>query len=277
MYLGLDLGTSALKALLIDDDQRIIGSASAELDVLRPASGWSEQKPQDWIEACEKALEALKADHGQALAAVDGIGLSGEMHSATLLDKSSEPLRPCVLWNDTRAHREAAAMGAETLTAELGDSLRLPSNTTFLPYLSGERTPHHHAAIRGTFAGLGRMDERPALTQAILEGVAFALRDNLEALGAADTKLERIMAVSGGSKSPYWLSALATTLGLPHGVDFGAARLGLIAATSADPTAVCAAPVVARSFEPEADLRDAFDDTYSHYRALDPAVSGAMT
>ncbi len=484
MYLGLDLGTSALKALLIDDNQQIVGSASAHLDVSRPASGWSEQQPRDWIEACEKALLALKTDHGQALAAVRGIGLSGQMHGATLIDKTGEPLRPCMLWNDTRAHQEAAAMDADprfreisgnivfpgftapkvawvkahepalfekldkvllpkdylrlwltgeyvsemsdaagtswldvggrcwspalleatgldeahmprlvegsetsgtlradlatkfgmgskvvvaggagdnaaaaaglgtitegaafaslgtsgvlfaanggyrpnaesavhtfchalpgtwhqmgvilsatdalnwyadlvgtdagTLSGELGDSLRPPSGVTFLPYLAGERTPHNDAAMRGVFAGLDRRDDRAALTQAVLEGVAFALRDSQEALAAAGTSVDRVMAVGGGSNSPYWLSALATALDvpidLPHdgdfGAAFGAARLGLIASTSADPNAVCTAPAIARSFEPDADLRDAFDDAYRRYRALYPAVSGALT
>ena len=484
MYLGLDLGTSALKALLIDEDQRIIASASADLNVSRPASGWSEQEPADWIDACEKALEGLKTDHGQALAAVRGIGLSGQMHGATLLDKAGDPLRPCILWNDTRAHREAAVMdadprfreisgnivfpgftapkiawikanepavfdkidkvllpkdflrlwltgenvsemsdaagtswldvggrcwspalleatgldeanmprlvegsepsgqlradlaarfgmgadvvvaggagdnaaaaaglgtivegaafaslgtsgvlfaanggyrpnaesavhtfchalpgtwhqmgvilsatdalnwyadivGAEAseLSIELGDSLRPPSKATFLPYLSGERTPHNDAAIRGAFAGLDRMDDRSALTQAIFEGVAFALRDSLQALNEAGTRLDRIMAVGGGSKSPYWLSALATALGLPvdlphdgdFGAAFGAARLGLIAATSADPKAVCTPPAVERTFEPVKDFEDAYAEAYRRYRALYPAVSGAMT
>ena len=113
MYLGLDLGTSALKALLIDDNQQIVGSASADLDVARPASGWSEQQPSDWIKACETALSGLKAHHAKALSEVSGIGLSGQMHGATLLDKAGQPLRPCILWNDTRAHQEAAAMDAD--------------------------------------------------------------------------------------------------------------------------------------------------------------------
>ena len=181
----------------------------------------------------------------------------------------------------------AGIVGADaaTLNAELGDSLRPPSGTMFLPYLSGERTPHNDAAIRGVFAGLDRMDGRQALTQAILEGVAFALRDSLEALRAAGTSLERVMAVGGGSRSSYWLSALATALripvDLPHdgdfGAAFGAARLGMIAATSADPRAVCTPPAVAQSFEPERSLKDAFEDAYRRYRALYPAVSGALS
>ena len=483
MYLGLDLGTSALKALLIDDEQQIVGSASADLEVSRPQSGWSEQWPGDWIEACEAALRALKVDHGPALAAVRGIGLSGQMHGATLLDNAGEPLRPCILWNDTRAHQEAAdldadprfreisgnivfpgftapkiawakanepaifdqldkvllpkdflrlwltgdcvsemsdaagtswldvgkrcwspelldasglderhmprlvegseasgtlrpelaaafgmgdqvvvaggagdnaasAIGlgtigecsafvslgtsgvlfaanngyrpnaasavhtfchalpgawhqmgvilsatdalnwyadllgadAESLTVALGEDLRPPAKAVFLPYLSGERTPHNDAAIRGAFAGLDRGDDKSVLTQAILEGVAFALRDSLEALNAAGTFPERVTAVGGGSKSSYWLSALATALDLPvdlpqdgdFGAAFGAARLGLMAASESDPMAVCRPPTTERSFEPVASLSDAFAESYSRFRALYPSISVAM-
>ena len=176
---------------------------------------------------------------------------------------------------------------AETLTAELGDTLRPPTKATFLPYLSGERTPYNDAAIRGVFAGLDRSDGRQALTQAILEGVAFALRDSLEALGAAGTRPQRVMAVGGGSKSPYWLSALATALGvpvdLPHdgdfGAAFGAARLGLIAANAADPRTVCTPPAIEHSFEPEPGLRDGFAEAYQRYRSLYPGCvrSDCMT
>ena len=110
MYLGLDLGTSGVKALLIGDDQSIVADAHAPLTVSRPASGWSEQAPADWIAATEAALTDLSSK--QDLSSVKAIGLSGQMHGATLLDASDQPLRPCILWNDTRAHAEAAALDA---------------------------------------------------------------------------------------------------------------------------------------------------------------------
>jgi xylulokinase len=113
MYLGLDLGTSAVKATLIDGDQVEVDSCSAPLEVLRPQPGWSQQSPHDWIAATERAIDTLRAAHGKALAAVRGIGLSGQMHGATLLDDRDAPLRPCLLWNDTRAHREAAELDAD--------------------------------------------------------------------------------------------------------------------------------------------------------------------
>ena len=104
MYLGLDLGTSGVKALLIDGDQRVVASATGGLEVRRPHFGWSEQDPSSWIAAAETALNLLKDTHGTALSAVKGIGLSGQMHGATLLDKSVQVLRPCIIWNDTRSH-----------------------------------------------------------------------------------------------------------------------------------------------------------------------------
>src|SRR5690606_30750677 len=113
MYLGIDLGTSGVKALLIDAGQAVLGSAASPLDVSRPRPGWSEQDPADWIVAAEQAIDALGRDRPAELAAVRGIGLSGQMHGATLLDAGDRPLRPCILWNDTRSHAEAAVLDAD--------------------------------------------------------------------------------------------------------------------------------------------------------------------
>jgi xylulokinase len=483
MYLGLDLGTSGVKALLIDAGQKIIASANGALDVSRPHPGWSEQDPAHWIRATEEAVGQLKATHGKEVAAVKGIGLSGQMHGATLIDASDHVLRPSILWNDTRSHVEAAALdvdpdfrrltgnivfpgftapklvwvqkheravfdrvakvllpkdylrlwltgeyisemsdsagtswldvekrgwsakllaatnlgetqmpalvegtepggtlrpalahqwgiggsvvvaggagdnaasacgmgtvrpgaafvsigtsgvlfaangaylpnpesavhtfchalprawhqmgvilsatdslnwlseltgkSAADLTKELGDRLKAPGSVTFLPYLSGERTPHNDAAIRGSFTGLGHESGRTALTQAVLEGVAFAFRDSLEALKAAGTTLDRVTAIGGGSRSRYWLKAIATALDLPvdlpadgdFGAAFGAARLGLIAAEKADPLAVCSPPATAETIAPEPELTDAYTEAYQRYRALYPAIRGTM-
>ncbi|MDM9620794.1 xylulokinase [Rhizobium sp. S96] len=479
MYLGLDLGTSGVKAMLIDGDQKIIGSANGSLDVSRPHSGWSEQEPSHWIRATEEAVAGLKAKHPKELAAVKGIGLSGQMHGATLLDADDKVLRPCILWNDTRSYVEAAALdsdprfrkltgnivfpgftapklawvakhepaifakvakvllpkdylrlwltgehisemsdsagtswldtgkrkwssellaatgldekqmphliegteqggklrgeltgqwgmsgsvvvaggagdnaasacgmgtvsdgaafvslgtsgvlfaanaaylpkpesavhafchalpntwhqmgvilsatdalnwhssvtgkSAADLTTELGETLKAPSGVTFLPYLSGERTPHNDAVIRGAFIGLEHESSRVVLTQAVLEGVSFAIRDNLEALRSAGTDISRVTAIGGGSRSRYWLASIATALGVPvdlpadgdFGAAFGAARLGLIAATGADPVAVCTPPKTAGTIEPVAALSGAYEDAYKRYRALYPAI-----
>ena len=478
MYLGLDLGTSGVKALLIDGNQRIVGSANGALEVSRPHSGWSEQNPADWIKASETAIAGLKASHAKELAAVKGIGLSGQMHGATLVDAAGAVLRPCILWNDTRSYAEAAKLDADPrfrkltgnivfpgftapklawvakhepeifskvakvllpkdylrlwltgeyisemsdsagtswldtgarkwsaelldatglseshmpslvegteqagklrgelasawgmsdvvvaggagdnaasacgmgtvsegaafvslgtsgvlfaanssylpkpesavhafchalpntwhqmgvilsatdalnwysgiagksaaeLTAELGNSLKAPSGVTFAPYLSGERTPHNDAVIRGAFIGLGHESDRSVLTQAVLEGVSFAIRDNLEALKSAGTSISRVTAIGGGSRSEYWLASIATALDVPvdipadgdFGAAFGAARLGLIAATGADPVAVCTAPQTARTIEPVSALSGAYDAAYQRYRELYPAI-----
>ncbi|OPY94547.1 xylulokinase [Bradyrhizobium sacchari] len=106
MYLGIDLGTSAVKTVLVDDAQRVIASESRLLATASPKPGSYEQDPAQWIEATFATLDALKASHADALAAVEGIGLSGQMHGATLLDASGNPLRPCILWNDGRSAAE---------------------------------------------------------------------------------------------------------------------------------------------------------------------------
>jgi xylulokinase len=482
MYLGLDLGTSGVKALLIDGEQKVIGSGHGALEVSRPHSGWSEQDPADWIRAAEEAVAELKEKHAAELAAVKGIGLSGQMHGATLLDERDEVLRPCILWNDTRSHPEAAKLDANPrfrkitgnivfpgftapklawvknnepavfakvrrvllpkdflrlwltgehisemsdsagtswldvaarkwspellaatdlderhmpvlvegtepagalraeladrwgmkagvvvaggagdnaasacgmgtvkaghafvslgtsgvlfaangsylpnpesavhtfchalpnawhqmgvilsatdslnwlseitgreaaeLTDELGDALKAPTGVTFLPYLSGERTPHNDAAIRGVFAGLGHESSRAVLTQAVVEGVAFAFRDSQQALHDAGTDLGRVTAIGGGSRSRYWLKAIATALQIPvdipadgdFGAAFGAARLGLIAAEKADPYEVCTAPATAETIEPDAKLGGAYAQAYDRYRTLYPAIRDA--
>jgi xylulokinase len=126
MYIGLDLGTSGLKGILIDDDQVVLAEATAPLTVQRPAEGWSEQRPADWIAAAETVLDALAA-HG--LGKVRGIGLSGQMHGATLLDASDQVLRPCILWNDTRSHEEAAELDGDPMFRRLTGNIVFPGFT----------------------------------------------------------------------------------------------------------------------------------------------------
>ncbi|MBJ3776058.1 xylulokinase [Acuticoccus mangrovi] len=108
MFLGLDLGTSGLKGVLIDERQQVVAEALAPLSVARPHPGWSEQTPADWIAAAEMVLAVLAEK--VPLDGVAGIGLSGQMHGAVLLDADHRVLRPAILWNDTRASAEAAAL-----------------------------------------------------------------------------------------------------------------------------------------------------------------------
>jgi xylulokinase len=174
---------------------------------------------------------------------------------------------------------------AAELTAELGEDLHAPGAETFLPYLSGERTPHNDAAIRGSFTGLGHDSDRATLTRAVLEGVAFALRDSLEALRTTGTKIEDLIAVGGGSRSRLWLKMIATILGTSikrpvagdFGAAFGAARLGLIAATRADPLTVSTPPSISETIQPDTKLQSAFDDAWARYHALYPAIKGTLS
>lgn len=127
MYLGLDIGTSGVKALVIDADQKVVASKTANLTVARPASGWSEQEPSDWLSACTSAIGALASDID--LSAIGGIGLSGQMHGATLLNAAGDVLRPCILWNDTRSHKEAAALDEQAHFREVTGNIVFPGFT----------------------------------------------------------------------------------------------------------------------------------------------------
>src|SRR5262245_26008282 len=106
MYLGLDIGTSSVKAVLIDGKQRILASKTSPLTVSRPHPGWSEQDPEHWWQAASKAVMAIRRTHPKQIAAVEGIGLSGQQHGATLIDKADKVLRPAILWNDGRSFAE---------------------------------------------------------------------------------------------------------------------------------------------------------------------------
>ncbi|MCZ4262094.1 xylulokinase [Limimaricola sp. G21655-S1] len=476
MVIGLDLGTSGLKALAMAEDQSILAESSAALTVARPHDGWSEQDPASWIAAAGSAIGSLMGKIDAS--AVHAIGLSGQMHGATLLDASDRVLRPCMLWNDTRSHAEAAALDADprfreitgnivfpgftapklawvrrhepqvfenirkvllpkdylrlwltgehvsemsdaagtgwldvaardwsealleatgldrgrmprlvegsevsgrlrpelaarwglasdvviaggggdnaasavgmgvvkpgtafvslgtsgvlfaatdgfhpnaasavhsfchalpeswhqmgvilaaadamnwfagvlgspaaALTADLGD-LQTPSRTLFLPYLGGERTPHNDAHIRASFLHMGHDTDRAALVRAVLEGVSFAIRDSRDALASTGTRFDRLIGVGGGTRSEYWLKAIATALEMPvelpvagdFGGAFGAARLGLMAASGQD-AEIATPPAISRVVEPERDLCGAFSEAHGRYRESYAALS----
>jgi xylulokinase len=113
MFVGLDLGTSGLKALLLDRAQQVRATASAPLTVSQPQLLWREQNPADWWRACERALAALLREasaQGIGAEAIEAIGLSGQMHGATLLGARDEVLRPAILWNDGRSQAQCAEL-----------------------------------------------------------------------------------------------------------------------------------------------------------------------
>lgn len=209
MYLGIDLGTSSVKALLIDDTQVVIGSATAPLEVLRPHAGWSEQDPAALV-------------------------------------------------------KEIAAAPKEPLAA------------TFRPYLSGERTPHNNALVAGSFHGMQAGVERVELTQAVLERVAFAIRDAADALLSTGTELASTLAVGGGTRSPIWMQFLANVLDQPiHlpkdgdlGAAFGAARLGMMEAEKARVDQVCLVPEVSKTFEPEPAMVAHYSERFAFCKSL---------
>ncbi|MEX0970938.1 MAG: xylulokinase [Paracoccaceae bacterium] len=478
-FLGVDLGTSGLRGLLVQADGSVIGAAEAAYTVSHPQFGWSEQDPADWITAFSAVMDKLRADHPAALAALGGIGLSGHMHGATLLDSADNVLRPCILWNDTRASLEAAALdalpamraitgnivfpgftapklmwveahepevfartakvllpkdylrlwltgehisdmsdsagtswldvgarawsnealelthmrpeqmprlvegseaggmlrdalrsawglngpvvvaggagdnaaaacgagcftegtgfvslgtsgvllaardqfapdaatavhtfchavparwyqmgvilaatdclnwlarnlgrGAGELAGALPETANGPGEVMFLPYLSGERTPHNNAQLRGAFIGLDVADTPEHLTQAVMEGVSYALRDSLQALTVTGAKLDHVLAVGGGTRSRFWLETLASTLGLPlslpaggeFGAALGAARLAIAANGAATLDEIMQTPPIAQTVDPRADLAARYSEGYARYRALYPAL-----
>lgn len=130
MYLGIDLGTSALKAVLLADDGRIVAQQSAPLDVSRPHPQWSEQSPADWWRALTIALGELARAQPQAMRAVRAIGLSGQMHGAVLLDAAGDVLRPAILWNDGRSEPQCADLAERVpRLAQIAGNLAMPGFT----------------------------------------------------------------------------------------------------------------------------------------------------
>ena len=224
MYIGLDLGTSGLKAVLIGEDQKVLAEATAPLEVSRPHDGWSEQAPAHWIAAAEAVLDAL-APHG--LAGVRGIGLSGQMHGATLLDKADDVLRPCILWNDTRAHVEAAALDADPRFRALSGNIVFPGFTA--PKLDWVRRhepaiwakvakvllPKDYLRLWLTGEHVAEMSDA-AGTSWLDTGKRDWSDDLLAATGLDRSQMPGL--VEGSEVSGYLREALSTRWGLPKGV-----------------------------------------------------------
>jgi xylulokinase len=480
LYLGIDLGTSGVKCVLVDEGQRPVFETTAGLGVQRPRAGWSEQDPEAWWQATCEALACLRQAHAAGLARVRAVGLSGQMHGATLLDARDRVLRPAILWNDGRSVTQCAmlerreprsraitgnlAMPGFTapkllwiaehepdifarvarvllpkdwlrlrltgeavsemsdaagtlwldvaarrwspemleatrlepsamprlvegsapsgqLRADVAAALGLPPGVLvaggagdnaagavgvgviqpgdaflslgtsgvyfvagerfapnperavhafchclpgmwhqmavslsaasclswlaratgaaseaalvgeieardrdpgllFLPYLSGERTPHNDPDARGVFFGIDHDTTRADLGRAVLEGVAFAFADGQDALLAAGTPIGRVSVIGGGARSRYWGRLLASALGRPleyHaggelGPAFGAARLARLAATGEKPEAVCTAPPRLATAEPEAALAEGLAERLARWRRLYAAL-----
>jgi xylulokinase len=176
------------------------------------------------------------------------------------------------------------ALGGAPYDELLGEAARWPPGTEallFQPYLSGERTPHPDPDARGAFVGLTLRHDRGALVRAVLEGVAYGLRDSLELLRevGAETTVGRVS--GGGARSELWLRIVASVLGLPlermraeEGAAFGAALLGGVrAGVFADAhEAVEASVHVVDRIEPDPEWQAAYDEGYERYRRLYPAL-----
>lgn len=175
-------------------------------------------------------------------------------------------------------------MSEQALLAELPERIARPSPVIFLPYLSGERTPHNDGTIRGVFAGLSHGATRADMTQAVLEGVAFSFRDIVDVLAEAGSILTGADVIGGGSNSRVWVSILASVTGLSlhrlaHGEQggaFGAARLARIAVTGETVESVCQPQRREETLDPDPELGAAYAATLARYRALYPAIRGAM-
>ncbi|MGI4799135.1 MAG: xylulokinase [Janthinobacterium lividum] len=132
-FIGVDLGTSACKALAIDTAGAVIATASAEYELSTPRPGWAEQAPSDWQNGCDRALRALVAALPSG-AVPQAIGLSGQMHGLVALDHDDRVIRPAILWCDNRTGRQCDAMTDEAggLAALLG-----LTNNRMLPGFTG--------------------------------------------------------------------------------------------------------------------------------------------
>ncbi len=224
MYIGLDLGTSGLKGILIDADQKVLAEATAPLTVQRPHDGWSEQFPDSWITAAEAVFDKLSV-HG--LGAVRGIGLSGHMHGATLLDAADDVLRPCILWNDTRSHVEAAQMDGDPIFRRITGNIVFPGFTA--PKLAWVQKhepalwakvakvllPKDYLRLWLTGDHVGEMSDA-AGTAWFDTGRRDWSEDLLSATGLTRAQMPRL--VEGSAVSGQLRGELASRWGLPAGV-----------------------------------------------------------
>jgi xylulokinase len=177
--------------------------------------------------------------------------------------------------------RDATRGGYDELLAEAEVWPPGSEGLLFQPYLAGERTPHADPSARGAFVGLSVRHDRGALVRAVLEGVAYGLRDSFELLRGLGVQVETARVSGGGARSELWLRIVASVLGVPlertmveEGAAFGAALLGGIAAGvfAGVDEAVNACVRVRDRIEPDAAWRDAYEQGYARFRSLYPAL-----
>lgn len=228
MYLGLDLGTSELKALLLDEQHQIVATAGEPLTLQRPQPLWSEQHPADWWAACDRALQRLASEQPAAMARVRGIGLSGQMHGAVLVDAHNTVLRPAILWNDGRSGDECAELERRVPRLHaLAGNLAMPGFTAPKLLWVARHEPAVFARIDGVLLPKDwlrlqlcgeRIGEMSDAAGTLWLDVA-ARRWSAELLGACglrESQMPRL--VEGSAAAGTLLPALARRWGLPDGV-----------------------------------------------------------
>jgi xylulokinase len=228
MFLGIDLGTSEVKLLLLGGDGRIVGQAGVPLDVSRPQPLWSEQDPHAWWQATETAVAQLRTAHPQAWAELRAIGLSGQMHGAVLLGEGDQVLRPAILWNDGRSHAECDELtaAAPRLHAIAGN-LAMPGFTAPKLLWVRRHEPAVFAAVRSVllpkdYLALRLTGEKvgdPSDASGTL-WLDVAARDWSDELLAATglTRAHMPRLVESNQPAATLLPALAAAWGLPAGV-----------------------------------------------------------
>ncbi len=182
---------------------------------------------------------------------------------------------------------EEDIIGTKDFAAEQAQITKLGENHVyFLPYLMGERSPHNNPLARGTFIGMTMDTTRADMTQAVLEGVAFGLRDCLEVAKSLGIKLERTKIVGGGAKSPLWRQIIANVLDLKvdipacvEGPSMGGAMLAMVAC-GAYPDVESAAKAIVKvvdTVEPDPELVKKYNDRYEKFRKIYPTVKELYT
>lgn len=119
VWMGLDIGTSSAKAVLVDSSGRLVARAGQEYPILSPQPGWAEQQPVQWLAAVQSCAAQVMRESGQAPAAVQGVGLTGQMHSLVTADASGEPLRPAIIWADQRSGQQVNRLSRQIGTGRL--------------------------------------------------------------------------------------------------------------------------------------------------------------
>ncbi len=148
LYIGIDLGTSSLKGLLVNEEGEILRTASSDYEVYYPENGWSEQDPADWVKAMDLVLAELSLDHEDE---IRGISFGGQMHGLVALDGDGEVIRPCILWNDGRTETQTAwlneSVGKEKLSGLTGNIAFAGFTAPKLLWMR-EQEPENFARIR---------------------------------------------------------------------------------------------------------------------------------